>query len=88
LIKYAANAFLATKITFINEIADLCEQAGADVQEVACLPGATPADPATSLYIKTCQGTKPGVREDLLQSSSPRLAGKLYPQRPARRDVR
>jgi UDPglucose 6-dehydrogenase len=35
LIKYAANAFLATKITFINEIADLCESAGADVQEVA-----------------------------------------------------
>ena len=35
LIKYAANAFLATKITFINEIADLCEQAGANVQEVA-----------------------------------------------------
>ncbi|MFD1331173.1 UDP-glucose dehydrogenase family protein [Methylopila musalis] len=35
LIKYAANAFLATKITFINEIADLCEKAGANVQEVA-----------------------------------------------------
>ncbi|MGN6122915.1 MAG: UDP-glucose dehydrogenase family protein [Sphingomonas oligoaromativorans] len=35
LIKYAANAFLATKITFINEIADLCEAAGADVQEVS-----------------------------------------------------
>ena len=35
LIKYAANAFLATKITFINEIADLCEKTGADVQEVA-----------------------------------------------------
>jgi UDPglucose 6-dehydrogenase len=35
LIKYAANAFLATKITFINEIADLCENLGADVQEVA-----------------------------------------------------
>jgi len=35
LIKYAANAFLATKITFINEIADLCEKAGADVQEVS-----------------------------------------------------
>jgi UDPglucose 6-dehydrogenase len=35
LIKYAANAFLATKITFINEIADLCEQAHADVEEVA-----------------------------------------------------
>ncbi|RVT89673.1 UDP-glucose dehydrogenase family protein [Sphingomonas crocodyli] len=35
MIKYAANAFLATKITFINEVADLCEKAGADVQEVA-----------------------------------------------------
>ena len=35
LIKYAANAFLATKITFINEVADLCERVGADVQEVA-----------------------------------------------------
>ena len=35
LTKYAANAFLATKITFINEIADLCEQVGADVQDVA-----------------------------------------------------
>ena len=35
LIKYAANAFLATKITFINEIADMCEKVGADVQEIA-----------------------------------------------------
>jgi UDPglucose 6-dehydrogenase len=35
LIKYAANAFLAAKITFINEIADLCEALGADVQDVA-----------------------------------------------------
>ncbi|WP_375454781.1 UDP-glucose dehydrogenase family protein [uncultured Methylobacterium sp.] len=35
LTKYAANAFLATKITFINEVADLCERVGADVQEVA-----------------------------------------------------
>ncbi|MFZ5670355.1 MAG: UDP-glucose dehydrogenase family protein [Pseudomonadota bacterium] len=35
LIKYAANAFLALKITFINEIADLCEAVGADVQQVA-----------------------------------------------------
>ncbi|WP_026988853.1 UDP-glucose dehydrogenase family protein [Fodinicurvata fenggangensis] len=34
-IKYAANAFLATKITFINEIADLCEQVGGNVQDVA-----------------------------------------------------
>jgi UDPglucose 6-dehydrogenase len=35
LIKYAANSFLATKITFINEIADLCEKLGADVHDVA-----------------------------------------------------
>ncbi len=35
LIKYAANAFLATKITFINEMADLCEKVGADVQDVS-----------------------------------------------------
>jgi UDPglucose 6-dehydrogenase len=35
LVKYASNAFLATKITFINEMADLCERCGADVQEVA-----------------------------------------------------
>jgi UDPglucose 6-dehydrogenase len=35
LVKYAANAFLATKITFINEMADLCERVGANVQEVA-----------------------------------------------------
>ena len=35
LIKYAANTFLATKITFINEVADLCEKVGADVHHVA-----------------------------------------------------
>ena len=35
MIKYAANAFLAVKITFINEVADLCERTGADVQQVA-----------------------------------------------------
>ena len=35
LIKYAANAFLATKVTFINELADLCEKVGADVQDLA-----------------------------------------------------
>jgi UDPglucose 6-dehydrogenase len=35
LIKYAANAFLAMKITFINEVADLCEAVGADIQQVA-----------------------------------------------------
>jgi UDPglucose 6-dehydrogenase len=35
LIKYAANAFLAMKVTFINEVADLCEKVGADVQQVS-----------------------------------------------------
>jgi len=35
LIKYASNGFLATKITFINEMADICEKVGADVQDVA-----------------------------------------------------
>ena len=40
LAKYASNAFLAMKVTFINEIADLCEAVGADVQEVATAIGA------------------------------------------------
>ena len=35
LIKYAANAFLATKITFINEIANLCEKSGINVEDIA-----------------------------------------------------
>ena len=35
LVKYAANTFLATKTTFINEIADLCEKVGANMQDVA-----------------------------------------------------
>lgn len=39
MIKYASNAFLATKITFINEIANLCEQVGADALEVAAAMG-------------------------------------------------
>lgn len=39
LAKYAANAFLALKISFINEVADLCEEVGADVQEVASAIG-------------------------------------------------
>jgi UDPglucose 6-dehydrogenase len=40
LTKYASNAFLAMKVTFINEIADLCEAVGADIQEVATAVGA------------------------------------------------
>jgi UDPglucose 6-dehydrogenase len=39
LAKYAANAFLALKISFINEVADLCEEVGADVQQVAAAIG-------------------------------------------------
>src|SRR5207244_8707980 len=35
MIKYAANAFLATRISFINEVAEICEALGADVQQVA-----------------------------------------------------
>ena len=50
LIKYAANAFLATKITFINEIADLCEQVGADVNEVARGMGWTTASATKFLH--------------------------------------
>ena len=40
MIKYASNAFLATKISFINEIASICESVGADVQMVASGMGA------------------------------------------------
>ena len=39
IIKYASNSFLATKIAFINEVADLCEVVGADVQQVAYAMG-------------------------------------------------
>ncbi len=42
MIKYASNAFLATKISFINEIADICESLGADVKEVAAGMGFDP----------------------------------------------
>lgn len=42
MIKYASNAFLATKISFINEIADVCESLGADVKEVAAGMGYDP----------------------------------------------
>ena len=43
MIKYAANAFLATKISFINEVANLCELVGADVTEVATASASTSA---------------------------------------------
>ena len=60
LIKYAANAFLATKITFINEIADLCEKVGADVQEVARGIG---LDNRIGTQIPAC---RPGLRRLVL----------------------
>ena len=50
LIKYAANAFLATKITFINEITDLCEALGADVQDIARGVGLRRQDRPQVLY--------------------------------------
>jgi UDPglucose 6-dehydrogenase len=48
LTKYAANAFLATKITFINEIADLCEKVGANVQESRAASASTTASARSS----------------------------------------
>ena len=65
LIKYAANAFLAVKITFINEIADLCEAVDADVQDVARGIGLgfprtasfqRPTSPVSSLSTSTSTG--------------------------------
>ena len=72
MIKLASNAFLATKISFINEIANVCEEVGADVAEVAggmgldsgsaprsCAPGsatAAPASPRTSAPLKMLAG--------------------------------
>ena len=51
MIKYAANAFLATKITFINEIADLSEKVGANVQEVARASASTTASAPNSCML-------------------------------------
>jgi UDPglucose 6-dehydrogenase len=48
LIKYAANAFLATKITFINEVADLCEVVGADIRTLPAGSGSTTASAPSS----------------------------------------
>ena len=66
LIKYAANAFLATKITFINEIADLAEKVGADVQEVARGIGADNRIGSKFLH------AGPGFRRLLLPEGHPR----------------
>jgi UDPglucose 6-dehydrogenase len=48
MIKYASNAFLATKISFINEIANICEELGADVKEVAAGMGLISASGGSS----------------------------------------
>ena len=66
LIKYAANAFLATKITFINEIADLCEKVGADVQEVARGIG---LDNRIGSQVPACRA---GLRRLVLSQGHPR----------------
>jgi hypothetical protein len=57
LIKYASNAFLATKISFINEIAALCERVGADVKED--LPHARPSLPDVRRHLVTRWGLVP-----------------------------
>src|SRR5580692_2856978 len=63
LVKYAANAFLATKITFINEIADLCEKVGANVQDVARASVWTTGSAASSCMpapaTAACRGREP-----------------------------
>ena len=60
LIKYAANAFLAMKITFINEMADLCEAVGADVQQVARGIG------LDKPHRRQVPARRPGLRRQLL----------------------
>jgi len=42
MIKYASNAFLATKISFVNEIANICERVGADIEDVSYAMGWIP----------------------------------------------
>ena len=62
LIKYAANAFLATKITFINEMADLCEKLGANVQDVSRGIGGSCFPKDTLALLKTAQDHETPVR--------------------------
>ena len=66
-IKYASNAFLATKITFINEMADLCEKVGANVQDVARGMGLD-----RRIGRSSCM---PGLASRLLPSEGDRRAG-------------
>ena len=68
LIKYATNAFLATKITFINEVADLCERVGADVQQVG--QGHGPRRP----HRQEVPACRPGLRRLLLPQGHPGAA--------------
>jgi UDPglucose 6-dehydrogenase len=54
LIKYAADAFLATKLTFINEMADLCKKVGAEVQQIA--RGIGIDNRVESKFLRACPG--------------------------------
>ena len=74
MIKYAANAFLATKITFINEIAALCEKVGADIKDVAKGMGgsnrARYSNPRIDSLIDQAMATMDdGVREKIVQQA-------------------
>ena len=75
LIKYATNSFLATKITFINEMADLCERVGADVQAVAKGIGSRPADR------QQVPASRAGLRRLVLSQGHPGAAS-ASPSRP------
>lgn len=69
MIKYASNAFLATKITFINEIANLCEQVGANALEVAAAMGKDGRIGPKFLH------PRPGLRRQLLSQGHQSLGG-------------
>jgi UDPglucose 6-dehydrogenase len=62
MIKYASNAFLATRISFINEIANICEKLGADVKEVAAAWATTSASAARSWMPASGYGGSPASR--------------------------
>ena len=79
MIKYASNAFLATKISFINEIANICEALGADVKEVAGGDGLRPAHRARS-------SSKPGSAT--AARASPRTSRRWPTWRPSRAATR
>lgn len=76
LIKYAANVFLATKVTFINEVADLCERIRADVQDAAASGWTAVLD--RNFFIRVRAMAPRAFPRTLLPSSAP-------PKNPAHR---